>query len=267
MMGYIRYFKTMLITNLQYKTAAIAGICTQFFWGFLQIFIYQAFYKGAGQDVPMDFQNLVTYIWLQQALFALIYMRDKDSDVTKSIKNGTVAYELVRPYNLYIWWYIKCISKKLAKVFLRMFPVIILALCLPEPYCLSLPASWSSFLMSCVTLVLGSLIIVAISVIMQIVIFFTYDDKGVYGIFYTFAELFSGLTLPVPLLPEILQGIAYFLPFRLIGDLPFRVYSGDIPFTESFVNLGFQVFWLVALVLIGVILMKKATKKICIQGG
>lgn len=267
MMGYIRYFKTMVITNLQYKTAAIAGICTQFFWGFLQIFIYQAFYKGAGQDVPMDFQNLVTYVWLQQALFALIYMRDKDSEVTKSIKNGTVAYELVRPYNLYIWWYIKCISKKLAKVFLRMFPVIILALCLPEPYNLALPASWSSFLMSLVTLALGSLILVAISVIMQTTIFFTGDDKGVYGIVYTFAELLSGLTLPVPFLPDILQKITYVLPFRLTGDLPFRVYSGDISLAESFMNLGFQAFWLVALVLIGVILMNKATKKICIQGG
>lgn len=267
MRGYIRYFKTMLITNLQYKTAAIAGICTQFFWGFLQIFIYQAFYEGAGQDVPMDFQNLVTYVWLQQALFALIYMRNKDSELTKSIKNGTVAYELVRPYNLYIWWYIKCISKKLAQVFLRMFPVIILAFCLPEPYCLALPASVSSFLMSLITLILGTLILVAITVIMQTIIFFTYDDKGVNGIFYTFAELLSGLTLPIPLLPDILQSIAYFLPFRLIGDLPFRVYSGDIPLAESFENLGFQAFWLVALVLIGVALMRKATKKICIQGG
>ena len=57
MKGYLSYFKTVLLSSLQYKTAAMAGIFTQFFWGFLQIFIYQAFYSGVGQDVPMDLKN------------------------------------------------------------------------------------------------------------------------------------------------------------------------------------------------------------------
>lgn len=267
MKGYICYFKTMLITNLQYKTAAIAGICTQFFWGFLRIFIYQAFYEGSGQNVPIDFGNLVTYVWLQQALFALIYIRHRSNDVTKSIKNGTVAYELVRPYNLYVWWYIKGIAKKLAMVSLRMLPVIIFAFLLPEPYCLSMPASFSAFLMFMLNLILGALLLVAITSLMQILVFFTYDDTGIYNIFYTIAELLSGLTLPVPLLPGVLQKISYYLPFRLIGDLPFRVYSGDIPLNESIIDLKFQVLWLVILIVFGMILMKKATKKVCIQGG
>ena len=267
MRGYVSYFKIMVITNLQYKTAAVAGICTQLFWGFLQIFIYKAFYAGSGQNVPMEFSNLVTYVWLQQALFSLIYMRQKDDDITASIKDGTVAYELVRPYNLYVWWYIKCITRKLAMVALRMIPVIIVASVLPEPYSLSMPESLKSFLMSILNLSLGTLLLVSISVLMQILVFFTYDDKGIKSIFYTFAELLAGLTLPIPLLPDILQKISYYLPFRLVGDLSFRVYSGDIPFNESVTNLGFQVFWLAILIVIGVCLMKKATKKVCIQGG
>lgn len=267
MKGYISYFKTVLLSGLQYKTAAIAGICTQFFWGFLQIFIYQAFYAGTGQAVPMDFDKLVTYIWLQQALLTLVFVRIRDEEIAKSIKNGSVAYELVRPYNLYVWWYIKCIAKRLAAVTLRSSILIIVALFLPEPYNLSLPASWGTFGMSLLNLCFGALIVTAIMVIIHSIAFFIYDDKGIATVIYNFAELLSGTSLPLPLLPNIVQNICLIFPFWLIGDLPFRIYSGDILISESLKYLGLQAFWLVALIIIGAVILKHAMKKVYIQGG
>jgi len=267
MKGYISYFKTVLLTGLQYKTAAIAGICTQFFWGFLQIFIYQAFYAGIGQNTPMDFNKLVTYIWLQQALLTLVFVRIRDEGIAKSIKNGSVAYELVRPYNLYIWWYVQCIAKRLAAVTLRSSVLIIVALILPEPYNLSLPASWGAFGMSLLNLFFGALIVTAIMVIIHSIAFFIYDDKGIATVIYNFAEILSGTSLPLPLLPNIVQNICLIFPFWLIGDLPFRIYSGDILITESIKYLGLQVFWLMALIILGALILKHAMKKVYIQGG
>lgn len=267
MKGYISYFKTELLSGLQYKTAAIAGICTQFFWGFLQIFIYQAFYAGTGQNVPMDFDKLVTYIWLQQAFLTLLFVRIRDESIAKSIKNGSVAYELVRPYNLYVWWYIKCIAKRLAAVTLRSGVLILVTLFLPEPYNLSLPASWGSFGMALLNLVFGALIVTAIMVIIHSIAFFIYDDKGIACVIYNFAELLSGTSLPLPLLPNIVQKICLIFPFWLIGDLPFRIYSGDILIAESLKYLGLQVFWLIALTVIGIVILKHAMKKVYIQGG
>ena len=80
MTGYLSYFKLQIITGLQYKVAAIAGLCTQFFWGFLYVMIYQAFYSHADNST-INFTELVTYVWLNQAFFALIYIRMKDSDI------------------------------------------------------------------------------------------------------------------------------------------------------------------------------------------
>lgn len=267
MKGYISYFKTVLLSGLQYKTAAIAGICTQFFWGFLQIFIYQAFYAGTNGTTPMDFDKLVTYIWLQQALLTLVFVRIRDEGIAKSIKNGSVAYELVRPYNLYVWWYVQCIAKRLAAVTLRSGILIIVALLLPEPYNLSLPSSWSAFGMSFLNLLFGALIVTAITVIIHSIAFFIYDDKGIACVIYNFAELLSGTSLPLPLLPNIVQKICLLFPFWLIGDLPFRIYSGDILISESIKYLGFQVFWLASLIIIGVMILRYAMKKVYIQGG
>ena len=267
MRGYISYFKTVLLSGLQYKTAAIAGILTQFFWGFLQIFIYQAFYQGTKGEVSMDFDKLVTYIWLQQALLTLVFVRIRDESIAKSIKNGSVAYEIVRPYNLYVWWYVQCIAKRLAAVILRSGLLIIVALFLPKPYNLSLPASWSSFGMSCLNLFFGALIVTAITVIIHSIAFYIYDDKGIACVIYNLAELLSGTSLPLPLLPNVVQKICLLFPFWLIGDLPFRIYSGDILISESLKYLGLQAFWLVALIIIGAVILKHAMKKVYIQGG
>lgn len=41
---YIKYFKLRLMTIFQYRASALAGIATQFFWGFMMLFIYTAFF-------------------------------------------------------------------------------------------------------------------------------------------------------------------------------------------------------------------------------
>ncbi len=267
MRGYFAYFKTVFISGLQYKVAAIAGVCTQFFWGFLQIFVYQAFYSSNPEAAPISFANLITYVWLQQALFALVAIRYRDSEIANSIKNGQVCYELLRPYNIYTWWQVKLLAKKYSNVLLRFLPIILISLILPEPYRLALPQSITSFVLFLVTLVLGSIVLSGIAMFVQLFTFYTNDDKGMASIMMTIGELFAGLVIPLPLLPNIVKDIAYCLPFRLIGDLPFRVYSGDIPVNEAVISIGVQFIWIIILVGIGNMIMKRTTKKVYIQGG
>ena len=57
---YLSYFKLRFITSLQYRAAALAGISTQFFFGFVFIMVYVAFYESGKTDaqrVPGDLQR------------------------------------------------------------------------------------------------------------------------------------------------------------------------------------------------------------------
>ena len=44
MKSYLNFFKLRIITNLQYRAAALAGISTQLFFGFVYIMVYLALY-------------------------------------------------------------------------------------------------------------------------------------------------------------------------------------------------------------------------------
>ena len=267
MRGYLCYFKTKIINGLQYKSAAYAGISTQVFWGFLNCMLFIAFYSHVSANVDISLRDLITYVWLNQAFLKLIYMRVRDSEISDSIKNGAVAYELCRPYDLYLWWYIKYLSEKYAAVLLRFIPIIVLGLLLPEPFKLQLPASPLNFTLFFITLLLGSLIICGLLMIIQSIAFFTTESKGISDILFVIADLFNGALLPLPLMPKIIQNIGMFLPFRLISDLSFRIYSGNIGISSAVKSIELQLIWLVVLVVIGELLMRKALKKVCIQGG
>ena len=266
MICYLSYFKSVLITRLQYKAAAIAGLCTQFFWGFLYCMVYQAFYSHASID-SISFRELICYVWLNQAFFSLIYLRNRDPEIGNSIKEGTVAYELCRPYDLYWWWYLKLIAKKYGAMSLRFIPVLVLAFLLPAPYCLTVPISFQAFLMFLLTLFLGSLIVIGINLIIHTIGFFTKEEKGISSIINTFGELIGGLAVPLPLLPNLIINVSEYLPFRLIGDLPFRIYSGNITGNYAIKCIILQIIWIAILWIVGKLLMNKALKKVSIQGG
>ena len=105
------------------------------------------------------------------------------------------------------------------------------------------------------------------TMIMYSITFFTKSPKGLFFIFGTIAEFFAGDTIPVPLMPTVLKTICYILPFRLVTDLPFRIYTGDILIEEAVLSILFQIVWILIVLAFGMLLMNKATSQVEIQGG
>jgi ABC-2 type transport system permease protein len=266
MKPYFSYFKKELLESLQYREAAIAGLTTQFFWGILYAFVYEAFYSHANID-NINFQQLMCYVWLNQAFFSLIAPGVKDNQILEQIRNGTVAHELCRPYDLYWWWYLKHLAKRYAACALRCIPVLIFAFLIPKPYNLTLPVSVEAFLLFIISLFFGTLIITGIGMIIQLITFFTLQDKGISSIISLIQGLLSGFDIPLPLLPVILLTLTKFMPFRLISDLSQRIYSGNINIVYGLQSILLQIVWITILVLIGRLIMKIALKKVVIQGG
>ena len=264
---YLSYFKLRFITGLQYRAAAWAGLATQLFFGLIFIMVYLAFYESGSGDVPMSIEQLVSYLWLNQSFFALFNMYCKDGEILDLIKNGNIAYELVRPKKLYFVWFAKIIGQRLAMVTLRCFPVLLITFLLPKPYNLSLPLNFSSFLLFIFTLIAGSLLMTAIVTLYHVITLKTLNEKGISNIFVAIADLLSGLVVPIPFFPKFLQIISNYLPFRYMSDLPFRIYAGNIGISDGLFGLIIQIIWIIILILIGYLITHKSLKRVIVQGG
>ena len=265
-MSYLSFFKLYFNIGLQYRISAIAGLMTQFFWGLMNLFLYEAFYKN-GIPTSLNWSELVTYIWLTQSFFAIVLFHSFDKDIASSIETGQVAYELTRPLSIYWMWFSKICAQKLSGVLLRFWPVLLIASLLPATYALSAPHSLWLFILFLIALVLGFFINVAFSMLICSLIFFTTSARGLITVLGTIGDFFSGLSLPLAFMPQIIQTISNILPFRYTVDFPFKTYMGNISMTEVYIGIIFQVVWISIIILIGNLLMKKTTKKLVVQGG
>lgn len=100
MKKYLSFFRLRFITGLQYRTAALAGIATQFFWGTMEILTFRAFYQSDPASFPMTLQATSSYIWIQQAFLVLFMGWNMEAELFDAIRDGNISYELCRPLGI-----------------------------------------------------------------------------------------------------------------------------------------------------------------------
>ena len=263
MRGYLALTAARFRVLLQYRAAAIAGIVTQLFWGLIRMMIFDAFYRSSHAAQPLSRADTITYIWLGQALLGFLPW-SAESDIRTMIRTGTVAYELVRPLDLYTLWYSRALANRVAPTLLRAVPLFVVAglfLGLHAPPSLASGAGWA--LCTGGAVLLGS----AFGTLITISLLWTVSGEGIARFVPSFVYVLSGMLVPLPLLPAWSQPILNALPFRDLVDAPFRVYLGHIPPSQVALVLAHQLAWTVAIVALGRFLMAHATRRLVVQGG
>jgi ABC-2 type transport system permease protein len=255
---------------LQYRAAALAGLWTQVFFGLVLLMIYEAFYRSSTALQPMTFAEVVSYVWLGQALLAMLPW-NADAEIRAMVRSGAVAYELCRPIDLYFLWYARALAWRTAPTILRAAPmcaiaVVVLPLVGLGEWRLAGPPSTAAALAFGATLACTLLLGCALTTLINISLLWTISGDGAV-VLTTLVTFLSGMIVPLPLFPDWAQPIVQVLPFAGLVDLPFRVFTGHIPPGAAVLVLLHQIFWTIALVLFGRWVLSHGIRRVVVQGG
>jgi len=261
-------------TMLQYRAAALAGLATQAFFGIVRIMVFEAFYRqspGADDVQPMTLRAVIDYVWLGQALLVMLPW-NVDADVRAMVRSGNVAYELVRPMDLYGLWYARAVAWRTAPAMLRAVPMVLLAsILLPlvglAEWRLGPPAALATGGAFVAGLVGAGARRRALSTILNGTHQGAISGEGVSILLAALVTVFSGLVLPLPLYPDWARTALIVMPFAGVMDLPFRLYTGDLPPAAVGWVLLHQSLWTLALVLLGRWLLRVGMRRVVVQGG
>lgn len=248
---------------LQYRAAAVAGFATQLFWGLIRAMIFTAFYRSTSQVQPMSHGQVISYVWLGQAFLLLIPFRP-DPDIASLIRTGGVAYELLRPLDVYASWYARCLAARVAPVLLRCVPMLVTAGLLLG---LSPPAGPEAAVLWVVSTAAAMLLSAAFAALVTITLLWTLSGEGAARILPSLSWMFCGIVLPLPLLPDWSQRVVALLPFRGMLDTPLRIYVGHLAGAEALVALAHQGLWTIALFALGHWLVSRSLARVIVQGG
>jgi ABC-2 type transport system permease protein len=260
---YLAVLSARVRTLLQYRAAALAGFGTQFFWGLIRIMIFEAFFRSSTQIQPMTYDHVVTYLWLSQAFLVLVPF-SADPDVRSLVRSGNIVYELVRPANLYFFWFSRAIAQRTAPGVFRALPLFIVAGLF---FNMQLPPNLYATSAFIVAMLCAILISAAITNLLNISTLWTLSGDGVGALLSAATWLLSGMTLPLLFFPDWAQTAINALPFRYMMDIPFRFYLGQIPPSDIWTHLPFQLAWIGILTGLGHVILNRATRRLVVQGG
>lgn len=262
MKAYFEVIKISYSALFQYRSAVLASLATQIFWGLIKVMVLAAFY-ATSTNQPISLEQAIAFIWLSQSLIQLLPWT-VDKTIEEMVKTGNVAYELARPLDLYWYWFSRSMSVRIVPTLLRCLPLFCIAVfCFDLP----LPQSLTSGISFCLSVLLAVLLSTAMTTAFVISLFWTISGEGIQRMLPHFSLLFSGLVIPLPLFPDMLQPYIHLQPFRGLIDIPSQLYLGIIPANEAWYPLAFQLTWTVILVLFGRLLLRRAMKRFVIQGG
>lgn len=274
----IRPYLSILIVRfqmlLQYRAAAIAGLGTQIWWGGIMIMAMAAFYltPGAGLDrLPFGLADMITYIWLGQALLALLPW-NTDAEIQEMVRSGNVSYEKVRPVDTYWLWFARSMATRTAPPMLRAIPLVIFAgFLLPmmgwSDWALKPPPNAEAAMLFTLSMIGIVLLTSAITCLLSITVIWSISGQGINTLAMPVVTFFSGMVIPLPFFPDWMQPFLNAQPFRGLVDVPYRIYLGHMTGMEAWGGILHQLVWSGLLILFGRWLMERAMQKLTVQGG
>jgi len=254
------------ISAIQYRIVAFSHIMTCFVWGAMLILAYAAFYRTNPSAFPMSFTQTVSYVWMQETFLIWFAVVFADGEIESILETGSIAYELVRPTDLYGRWFTRTCAGRVAVTLFRI-PVIIVAFILPGIFKMSLPPDITQLLLFLLSMILALGVTVSFTMLMYVVMFHTISFRGVRVIMTAVTTFLSGGVIPLPFFPASIRDIVQLLPFAAMQNMPSRIYSGNITGLDAIYGIGLQLFWLIALVLFGKLTMHFSLNKVIVQGG
>ena len=240
---------------------------TQFAFGAMYLMIYSTFMKNGNTD--MTIPQMATYVWLGQAFLEMLQTWSAENDIFEQIKTGNVVMDLVKPVDIYNMWYFKSLGRKLARLLLRMIPLILVTV-LPiwGEYSLIIQTNPQLLILSIISLIFTLLLNMSYIMLIYALSMIFISSLSLRHVMRIILEIGCGLVVPIPFMPDWVIAFLKCTPFYYFQNIGFSIYIGYMTdYKEIAINLVMQVIWIIVLTFIGKAIVSNRLKKLVVQGG
>lgn len=265
---YLAILRARFTLMLQYRAAALAGFATQCWWGGIKIMVMAAFYAGAGHQ-PINLAQVITYTWLGQGLLGLLPWQ-ADAEISEAVETGNVAYERLRPVDTHTLWLSRAIAARAANTSLRVVPMfLVAALLLPliglGAWSWKLPATPVAAALFALSISLTVLLSSAFTVLLNIAVT-ALKTRRAANFAPALVSPFSGMIVPLALMPSWSQPFLFWQPFAGLVDIPYRIYFASLTGANALAGIAAQTIWIVAFIALGRVWLARVMARVDMQG-
>lgn len=262
MRKYLYTFKTSFIESFTY----IPSILFKFISYFISMFIMFSLWRYIYDDPSKVINNftLVQMMWYLLLSEVLTYGHGRiaNTEIIESVKSGSIAYNLNKPYNYILYVLTRHIADGVIRVILYTIVSFIIGILfvggMPDFNIMYIP-----FML--ITFVMGYIINALIKILISLISFWIEDATPFFWIYNKILLIF-GVFFPIDMFPVFLQPILKLTPVyvSLYGPVMLII---DFSFKLFLKVLLVQIIYLLIVVLLITIIYRKGMKKVNVNGG
>jgi ABC-2 type transport system permease protein len=249
--------------QLTYRTANLAGLATNFFFGLLRAAVIVALYGARQQVSGMSLRAAITFTGLSQATIACLSFFGW-WDVIRSVHSGDVAADLLKPMRYYSYWLARDLGRAGASLLVRGVTIM---LGYALVFDITAPQSAGQWALVAIALTMSLLVSFSWRFLINLTAFWIPNAIGVGRFAYTLTWFLSGFLMPLRFYPQWFIRLTKLTPFPSMVNTVIEVYLGTLTGPELAQALLAQILWFAFLFGIGQLVLRAGVRHLVIQGG
>jgi ABC-2 type transport system permease protein len=246
-----------------YRGATLAGVFTNTVFGFILAYVLLAVYQERSTVGGFDVTDAVTFTFVMQGMLMVIGVFGS-TDLADRIRSGDVVSDLYRPVDFEAYWMADAYGRSAFYAVFRGVPPFIAGALVFHLRLPSAPATWIAFVVSVALAVAVSF---GWGFLLQLSGFWLLDVRGPNQLGWLTAQFFAGVFIPVVFFPAWLGAIAYATPFPAMAQLPVEVFLDKHHGLDLVAVYAVQLLWIAVLLAGGRLVLRRAMRKVVVQGG
>lgn len=257
--------------HLTYRSAALAGLATNFFFGMLRVAVITALYDGRPEAAGITLPAAITFTALSQAVIGPLAAFGW-FDVMRSVHTGEIAGDLLRPMGYLAYWLASDFGRAATQFVLRGVPMLIgyvalFPLIAPAGARFVWPHGAAMWAATGACFVLAWLISFGWRFLANLSAFWSPNARGIIRFVFSLSWFASGFLFPLRYFPEWLQRLCAVTPFAYTINAITEVFLGLQQGGDVLRLLAVQMAWAAALVLAGAVVLRAGVRRLVILGG
>ena len=262
--------RTCIEERLVYRADFMLGTLFRFLPIITQIFLWAAIFgvgtsNAQGTIQGYGYRDMVAYYLLAMVARAFSSMPGLASGIARDVRDGQIKKYLTQPIDLlgYLFWH--RIAHKLVYYVIATLPfALVFWLC--RSYFPGWPDSFT-IAAFCLSLVLGFLLGFLIEALIGLISFWFLEVSSLLFIYMMLNYFLSGHMIPLDLLPDSVNNVIQFLPFKYLAYTPAAIMLGRYSHPELIHELSIAASWIVVLFIANRIAFARGVKRYGAFGG
>ena len=249
--------------QLVYRTAALAGLATNFFFGIIRIAVLVALYGTRQEVAGIPLQGAITFTGLSQATIGILSLFSW-YDLMTNVYTGAISSDLLKPMSLFHYWLSHDFGRAMGQLLLRGLPMMAAYAVF---FGITTPQSLWQWIAFVISLTLAWLVSFAWRFLVNLAALWIPNALGFIRFVFILSWFMSGFLMPLRYFPDWFIRVCNFTPFPYTINTVVEIYLGVIQGPEIVQAILGQIIWGVCLILVGQVVLRLGIRHLVILGG